>query len=95
MHKVAKSHGDARVALRDEGLGGMVAHLDDLGGGHDIEVVGVALMLLEQSADTLLVAKKHDAAILANLLQCHHSTLYGYLGSKIATHGVDTDFQHI
>lgn len=70
----------------------MVTHLDDLGCAYDVEIVGRAVVLFQELADALLVAEQHDAAILANLLECHHSTLHSYLGREVATHSIDTDF---
>ena len=69
-------------------------HLDNLGSAYDVEILGATLVLLQQLKDALLVTKKHDTAILAHLLECHHSTLYGYFRGEVATHSINTDLYH-
>ena len=68
--------------------------LATISGGVNIEVVGAALVLLQEFKDALLITEKHDAAILAHLLECHHCTFNRYLWGEIATHSINTDFYH-
>ena len=69
----------------------MVAHLDDLGRGYDVHLIGRTMVLSEQLQDALLVAKEDDAAVGANFIEGHYGTLNGYFWGEIATHRINTN----
>ncbi len=69
----------------------MVAHLDHLGGRHDVEPLGRALLGGEQLADARLVAEEHDTAFGADGVERHDGAPDRSLGGEVAAHGIYTN----
>ena len=72
----------------------MVAHLDHLGSGDDVEPVGRAPFRSEHGVNFLLVAEQHDTAVRSDLSERQNSALHSRFGSVIAAHGVYTNLYH-
>ncbi len=88
--EVTEPDGNRRIGLGLESLGGVVAHLDDLGRGNDVEPLGGATLRGEHGPDLLLAAEEDDTALGTDGLQRHDSALDRGLGSEITAHGVYT-----
>ena len=88
LGQVCESDRDARIRLLLECLGGVVAHLDDLGRGNDFETVGRTILSGEDRLDTFLVAEEYDLAVGADLCGCHDGSLYGGFRCEVAAHSV-------
>ena len=69
----------------------MVAHLDNLGGGYDVELLGRASLGRQNGQNPFAVAEQHDAAIRAELSEGHDGSLDRSLGGEIAAHGIYTN----
>ena len=72
----------------------MIAHLNHLGRGYDIELLGRTIVFFQQLKDALFITKEDHAALLIDSIECHYGTFDCHLGGKIATHRVNTDFYH-
>jgi len=82
---------NARIGLGLKGLGGMVAHLDDLRGRNDVEALRGAAFGFEYGFDFRFVAEQYDAAVRPDRFKCQYGALNRRLRSEIAAHGIYTN----
>ncbi len=87
QHPVA--HGNAGVLLLLEGFGRVLAHVDDLGGGHQTQAARRRPpCCCEQGAHGVFLPDEHDLSLAGQLFGGQHGTLDGGLGGEIAAHCV-------
>ena len=68
----------------------MVAHLDNLRGGHDAEPFGRTPFGLQHLAYPPFVTEQHDTAVRPDRVERHDGSLDSRFGSEIAPHGIHT-----
>ena len=63
--------GNARIGFVEQGLGGLLIHLNEIRSIHDIKLFRIDLFFLQESEDDLLVTDQHDTVRFRQLFQGH------------------------
>ena len=94
FRQVAESDGNARIGLLAKGQGRIVAHLDHLGGMHDVECVGAEILLGEELLDRGPVAEQDDLALRSDQSCGQYGARYHRLRSVVSAHCVNSYSRH-
>ena len=77
-----------------KGQGRIVAHLDHLGGMHDVECVGAEILLGEELLDRGPVAEQDDLALRSDQSCGQYGARYHRLRSVVSAHCVNSYSRH-